>query len=192
MIEIASPATPQLSSLCRWSFDRADGARPMMLRQRLCDRRRHAEPGPNAGGTRSPRPINPSKCGLPVVSTSRKATLALLKSPLDPSVKPSFFQPAIRALALLGRLSWERVDRFGMQASEKPAQERTFRLSVIGLCLPIIKRPIRDYPPIVTHYWRIGAALRRKAGLAKASVPACSKLGCKESEALRAFQVLFM
>src|ERR1700730_8363460 len=29
------------------------------------------------------------------------------------------------ALALLGRLSWERVDGFVMQASEKPAQERT-------------------------------------------------------------------
>jgi hypothetical protein len=28
-------------------------------------------------------------------------------------------------LALLGRLSWERVDGFVMQASEKPAQERT-------------------------------------------------------------------
>ncbi len=28
-------------------------------------------------------------------------------------------------------------------------------LCSIGLCLPIIKRPIRDYPPIVTHYWRI-------------------------------------
>jgi hypothetical protein len=27
-------------------------------------------------------------------------------------------------LALLGRLSWERVDGFVMQASEKPAQER--------------------------------------------------------------------
>jgi len=46
-------------------------------------------------------------------------------------------------------------------------------LCSIGLCLPIIKRPIRDYPFIVTHYWRIGAALRRKAGLATASVPAC-------------------
>ena len=34
MIEIASPATPQLSSLCRWSFDCADGAWSMMLRQR--------------------------------------------------------------------------------------------------------------------------------------------------------------
>jgi hypothetical protein len=29
-------------------------------------------------------------------------------------------------LALLGRLSWERVDGFVMQASEKPAQFRTF------------------------------------------------------------------
>ena len=46
-----------------------------------CDRRRHAEPGPNAGGARSPRPINPSKCSVPVVSTSRKLTLARLKSP---------------------------------------------------------------------------------------------------------------
>jgi len=26
-----------------------------------CDRRRHVEPGPNAGGARLPRPINPSK-----------------------------------------------------------------------------------------------------------------------------------
>src|ERR1700732_1212507 len=30
--------------------------------------------------------------------------------------------PRFRALALLGRLSWERVDGFVMQASEKPAQ----------------------------------------------------------------------
>jgi hypothetical protein len=30
-------------------------------------------------------------------------------------------------LALLGRLSWERVDAFVMQASEKPAQKRKFR-----------------------------------------------------------------
>jgi hypothetical protein len=29
-------------------------------------------------------------------------------------------------LALLGRLSWERVSGFVMQASEKPAQERSF------------------------------------------------------------------
>src|ERR1700732_2288627 len=33
--------------------------------------------------------------------------------------------PRFRALALLGRLSWERVDGFVMQASEKPAQFRT-------------------------------------------------------------------
>jgi hypothetical protein len=32
-------------------------------------------------------------------------------------------------LALLGRLSWERVDGFVMQASEKPAQQRTSRTS---------------------------------------------------------------
>src|ERR1700732_1499922 len=32
--------------------------------------------------------------------------------------------PRFRALALLGRLSWERVDGFVMHASEKPAQER--------------------------------------------------------------------
>jgi hypothetical protein len=30
-------------------------------------------------------------------------------------------------LALLGRLSWERVDGFVMQASEKPAQKRSFK-----------------------------------------------------------------
>jgi len=29
-------------------------------------------------------------------------------------------------LALLGRLSWERVDAFVMQASEKPAHKRSF------------------------------------------------------------------
>src|ERR1700730_1867674 len=33
--------------------------------------------------------------------------------------------PRFRALALLGRLSWERVDAFVMQASEKPAQNET-------------------------------------------------------------------
>src|SRR6202011_4248956 len=36
--------------------------------------------------------------------------------------------PRFRALALLGRLSWERVDAFVMQASEKPAQDRKFTL----------------------------------------------------------------
>ena len=45
-----------------------------------CDRRRHAEPEPNAGGARSPRPINPSKSIVSVVPTSRKLTFALLKS----------------------------------------------------------------------------------------------------------------
>jgi hypothetical protein len=72
MIEIASPATPQLSSLCRWSFDRADGARPMMLRQRLAI----AATTPNL----VPMPAAHAHF-VPVVSTSRKATLALLKSP---------------------------------------------------------------------------------------------------------------
>ena len=46
-----------------------------------CDRRRHAETDPNAGGARSPRPVNPSTCRASVVPASRKQTLALLKSP---------------------------------------------------------------------------------------------------------------
>jgi hypothetical protein len=46
-----------------------------------CERRRHAEPDPNADGARSPRSINPSKGGASVVPTSRKQTLARLKSP---------------------------------------------------------------------------------------------------------------
>ncbi len=46
-----------------------------------CDRRRRAEPDANAGGARSPRPINPSNCIASVVPTSRKQTLARLKSP---------------------------------------------------------------------------------------------------------------
>ncbi len=37
-----------------------------------CDRRRHTEPEPNAGGARSPRPINPSKSNVSLVPTSRK------------------------------------------------------------------------------------------------------------------------
>ena len=45
-----------------------------------CERRRHAEPDPNADG-QLPRPINPSKVGASVVPTSRKQTLARLKSP---------------------------------------------------------------------------------------------------------------
>jgi len=44
-------------------------------------RRRHAEPDPNAAGARSPRPLNPSNCSASVVPTSRKQTLAPLKSP---------------------------------------------------------------------------------------------------------------
>jgi len=46
-----------------------------------CDCCPHTKPDPNAGGARSPRPINPSNCSAPVVPTSRKQTLALLKSP---------------------------------------------------------------------------------------------------------------
>jgi hypothetical protein len=46
-----------------------------------CDRRRHAKPDPNAGGARSPRPINLSKYSASVVPASRKQTLARLKSP---------------------------------------------------------------------------------------------------------------
>jgi hypothetical protein len=61
-----------------------------------CDRRRHAEPEPNAGGARSPRPINPSKSIVSVVPTSRKLTLARLKSLDRP--KPSPFRPAISYL----------------------------------------------------------------------------------------------
>jgi hypothetical protein len=53
-----------------------DDAAPMS-----CDRRRHAEPHPNAGGARSPRQINPSKCSVAVIPTFRNQTLALLKSP---------------------------------------------------------------------------------------------------------------
>ena len=88
-----------------------------------CDRRRHAKPDPNAGGARSPRPINPSKCSASVVPASRKQTLARLSNPHRSQRRnraPS--SPRFRALAFLGRLSWERVDGFVMQASEKPAQ----------------------------------------------------------------------
>lgn len=46
-----------------------------------CDGRRHAEPDPNAGGARPPRPINPPKRSASVVPLSRKQPLALLKSP---------------------------------------------------------------------------------------------------------------
>jgi hypothetical protein len=47
-------------------------------------------------------------------------------------------------LALLGRLSWERVDGFVMQASEKPAQERTLqRLRREDVrCVPDRKLPL--------------------------------------------------
>jgi hypothetical protein len=48
-----------------------------------CDRRRHAESDPNAGGARSPRPINPSNCIASEVPTSRKQTLAGLQIPID-------------------------------------------------------------------------------------------------------------
>ena len=44
-------------------------------------RPRHAEPDPNAGSARSPRPINPSNCIASVVPTSRKKTPARIKSP---------------------------------------------------------------------------------------------------------------
>jgi hypothetical protein len=45
------------------------------------NRCRHAEPDPNPGGARSPQPIKPSISSASVVPTSRKQTLARLKSP---------------------------------------------------------------------------------------------------------------
>jgi hypothetical protein len=80
MIEIA-PAAPQRRpflplTVCqrrRRSFDDAAPA--------PCERRRHAEPDPNAGGARSRRPINPSNYSASRVSPFRIQTLALLKSP---------------------------------------------------------------------------------------------------------------
>src|SRR3984893_9038125 len=42
--------------------------------------------------------------------------------------------PRFRALALLGRLSWERVDAFVMQASEKPAHFRTLPKHLSPTC----------------------------------------------------------
>src|ERR1700736_1063134 len=63
-----------------------------------CDRRRHGEPHPNAGGACSPRPINPSKCRVAVIPTSRKQTIALLKSPYIAAANPSPFRPAISCL----------------------------------------------------------------------------------------------
>jgi hypothetical protein len=90
-----------------------------------CDRRRHAEPDPNADGARSldlstrQRAVRPS---FPPLENRR----SLASNPHRSQRRnraPS--GPRFRALALLGRLSWERVDAFVMQASEKPAQERT-------------------------------------------------------------------
>ena len=80
MIEIA-PAAPQRRPFL-----------PLTVRQRRrrsfddaaptpCERRRHVEPGPNAGGARSLQPINMSNCNASVVPCSRMQTLALLKSP---------------------------------------------------------------------------------------------------------------
>jgi hypothetical protein len=37
MIEIASTAMPNSAVFCRWSFNRADGARPMSLRAPLAN-----------------------------------------------------------------------------------------------------------------------------------------------------------
>ena len=84
MIEIAlstatqrRPFLPFLPLTVRQRRRRSfDDAAPMS-----CDHRRHAELDPNAGGARSSRPVNPSNCRASVVPTSRKQTLALLKSP---------------------------------------------------------------------------------------------------------------
>src|ERR1700732_3492734 len=46
--------------------------------------------------------------------------------------------PRFRALALLGRLSWERVDAFVMQASEKPAQIQPNRYNLAHGWLPLM------------------------------------------------------
>ncbi|HEX9440850.1 MAG TPA: hypothetical protein VF909_14285, partial [Roseiflexaceae bacterium] len=48
-------------------------------------------------------------------------------------------------MALLGRLPWERVDGFVTQASEKPAQKRTFQKSA-GLSGPWISGQYRKSP----------------------------------------------
>jgi len=84
MIEIASPTATQrrpflqfFSLTVRQPRRRSfDDAAPTP-----CERRRHAEPDPNAGGARSLQPINSSDCNASVVPRSRMQTLALLKSP---------------------------------------------------------------------------------------------------------------
>jgi hypothetical protein len=84
MIEMALPTAPQRRPFLPFF--------PLTVRQRRrrsfddaaptsCDRRRHAEPDPNAAGARSLRPINPSNCSASVVPPSRRQTFALLKSP---------------------------------------------------------------------------------------------------------------
>jgi len=50
-----------------------------------CDRRRHAEPDPNAGGARFPRPINPSKRSVTVVSGLSKTDARTPQIPIDRS-----------------------------------------------------------------------------------------------------------
>ena len=84
MIEMALPTAPQRRPFLPFL--------PLIVRQRRrrsfddatptsCDRRRHVEPDPNAGGARSLQPINSSDCNASVVPRSRMQTLALLKSP---------------------------------------------------------------------------------------------------------------
>jgi hypothetical protein len=84
MIEMALPTAPQRRPFLPFL--------PLTVRQRRrrsfddaaptsCDRRRHTEPDPNAGGARSLQPINSSNCSASVVPRARMQTLALLKSP---------------------------------------------------------------------------------------------------------------
>jgi hypothetical protein len=84
MIEMALPTAPQRRPFLPFL--------PLIVRQRRrrsfddaaptsCDRRRHAEPDPNADGARSLRAIKPSNYSASVVPSSRRQTFELLKSP---------------------------------------------------------------------------------------------------------------
>ena len=85
--------------------------------------------------------------------------------------------PRFRALALLGRPSWERVDGFVTQTSEKPAQEQTFSLSNSTLDNQLGRQALHHLVPRVPGRLRTVAiprsGLDREGLISKTSLSTC-------------------
>jgi hypothetical protein len=81
MIEIATPATPQLGSAVPLVFRPRRWRSPKDPPAASLEHARHEKYHPMAGGERPLATLYPSKSSLMVIATTRQQTLATLKSP---------------------------------------------------------------------------------------------------------------